>query len=374
MIKILFLVNADWAFIINRLPIAIAAKERGYDVHIACHFTGKESFLESFGFNVHFIPFNRNASNPFKEVFTLFKVRELLFKIKPDLLHAVTIKPVLYGGLMCRLLPKCAFVAAISGLGIVYSSNTPKNLLIRKVTNFIYKIILKGDSFKVIFQNSSDKRILQSLSGLNDVNIVQIKGSGADLSIFKPKEETDGVPIVSMACRLIKEKGIFEFFEAAKILKSNGVLVRFQIVGAPDPGSSHSITENEMNFLKKDNLVNFLGHRDDVAEIFRSSSIIAFPSYYGEGLPKVLIEAAACGKPVVTTSNVGCSEAVIDGVTGLIVPPKDSESLAEALLKLLSDKELRLKMGRNARAFAEDEFDVNAVVSKHMDIYSELLT
>jgi len=372
--KILFLVNVDWAFIINRLPIAIAAKEKGYEVHIACHFTGKEKFLESFGFVMHSVSFNRNASNPFKELLTLAKIYMLLREIKPDLIHSITIKPVLYGGLVCRLLPKCAFIAAISGLGIVYSSDVPRNVFLRKMTNIIYRIILKGDAFKVIFQNSSDRKILQDLAGLKDINISQIRGSGADLKIFKLTDEPDGIPVVSMACRLIKEKGIFEFFEAAKFIKSEGFSVKFQVIGSPDPGNSNSITEDEIDMLKKDNVVKFLGHRDDVAEIFSRSTIVAFPSYYGEGLPKVIIEAAACGRPVVTTSNPGCAEAVVEGLTGLIVPPQDSRALAEAILTLLRDKKLRLEMGKNARLFAEKEFDVNSVVSKHLSIYSELLS
>jgi glycosyltransferase involved in cell wall biosynthesis len=372
--KLLYLVNADWAFMVNRLPIAIEAVRQGYSVHIACAFTGREDELRSYGFILHEIKFTRSGHNPFTELFTVLSIFRLVRQLKPDLIHAVTIKPVLYGGIISKVLRVPAFVAAISGLGFVFTSNTLKAVTLRKFAEIAYRFALSVNNIKVIFQNPFDKSIVQKAANLEDRNIIMIKGSGADLTEYTVTEPPNGTPIVAMACRLLKEKGVYEFIESARSIKNKGIDCRFWLIGAPDYGNPHSITDGEIAQWDKEGHVEFFGHRSDISSLFSQSTIVVLPSYYGEGLPKVLIEAAACGRPVITTDNPGCAEAVINNVTGIVVPIRDVNALSDAIEFLLNNSDLRIDMGRQGRILAEKEFDISSVVSTHLSVYKELLT
>ncbi|MEN3158179.1 glycosyltransferase family 4 protein [Alkalimonas sp. NCh-2] len=371
--KILYLVNADWAFIVNRLPIAIEALKHGYDVHIACAFTGREDELRSYGFTLHEVPFTRSGLNPFVEMATVANVFRLIRFLKPDLIHAVTIKPVIYGGIVSRALRVPAFVAAISGLGFVFTSDTMKASILRRFAKLAYKFALSGKNIKVIFQNTFDRNTIQAAAKIKDNNIVMIKGSGADLDEYSVSTPPVGTPVVAMACRLLKEKGVFEYVEAANKLREKGIDCKFQLIGSPDYGNPHSITDEQLIQWQHEGVVELLGHRTDIATLFSNANIIVLPSYYGEGLPKVLIEAAACGRPVVTTDNPGCAEAVVDNVTGIIVPARDVDALSDAIELLINDEILRTQMGREGRLFAEKMFDIKAVVQVHLSVYKQLL-
>ncbi|WP_445427646.1 glycosyltransferase family 4 protein [Alishewanella sp. HL-SH05] len=371
--KIIFLVNVDWFFISHRLPIAIAAKNSGYDVHIACNFTEHYVLLESYGFTLHHIPFDRSGGGIRHELNTLFRIRQVFKDVKPELVHAVTIKPVLYGGLVGRVLGIKNMVYAVSGLGLVFVAEGFAARVRRFLVTALYKFSLGVKNFRVIFQNPVDKSILKKAVGLNEKRCVMIKGSGADLTTYNVADEPDGTPVVVMAARLLREKGVYQFVEAARLLKEKGVLARFHLVGEPDPGNPNTVKLDELDKWRHQGIVEILGFRSDIPEVFASSHIVVLPSFYGEGLPKVLIEAAACGRAIVTTNNPGCAEAVIDGESGIIVPAKDSQALADAIEKLVTDKTLRLKMGKSGRALAEREFDVQSVVAKHLDIYQLLL-
>lgn len=370
--KILFLVNADWAFMVNRLPIAIEALKKGYEVHIACAFTGKESDLLSYGFVMHNIPFTRSGHNPFVELRALKNIYSLIRKLRPSIIHAITIKPVLYGGVISRILKVPGFAAAISGLGYIFTGNDLKVRILRKFVEIAYRFALSGN-VKVIFQNPFDRSVLQKIANIDSNNIRMIKGSGVDLDEYSVTAAPEGVPVVAMASRLLKEKGVYEFVEAARSIKAKGTSCRFLLIGAPDFGNPYSITNEEIEHWRSEGVIETLGYRTDIADLFSKANVVALPSYYGEGLPKVLIEAAACGRPTVTTDNPGCAEAVIDNITGLIVPCKNSIKLCDAIERLIDNKSLRDEMGRQGRLLAEKEFDIKSVVEKHFSIYEELL-
>ena len=371
--KLLFLVNVDWFFISHRLPIAIKAISQGYEVHIACEFTDNKELLERLGLIVHRVPFSRNGRCLLKEVLTLLAIYNIFREIKPDLVHAVTIKPVLYGGLIARITGIKSFVGAVSGLGLVFVASDLKTKIIRIFVKYLYRLSFKHSNMKAIFQNHVDKRTLLDVNVVEEENAIIIKGSGADLFEYKYKEEPDSVPIVIMACRLLREKGVLDFISMARMLKDKNINAKFILVGEPDYGNPNSFTVEDLAIWKKENFVEVYGFSAHICKLFSNSHIVVLPSYYGEGLPKVLIEAAACGRPIVTTDNPGCMEAVIDNKTGFIVPARDIKSLALAVEKLISNPKLRQKMGKAARIFAEKEFDVNSVVEKHMNIYRELL-
>jgi len=371
--KILFLVNVDWFFVSHRLPIAIQAKAEGYEVHIACNFTDQSGYLTSLGFTLHNVPFDRSGAGITHELKTLLAIKKLLSRVKPDLVHAVTIKPVLYGGVAARMSGVENMLFAVSGLGLVFVAEGLKARLRRWFISWFYKFALGVKNSKVIFQNPVDKNVLKQAIDLKDSNCVMIKGSGADLTTYNVVVEPEGTPIVVMAARLLKEKGVYQFVEAARLLRERGVLADFQLVGEPDPGNPNTVKHAELEVWQKEGIIKTLGFSSDIPQVFASSNIVVLPSFYGEGLPKVLIEAAACGRAIVTTNNPGCAEAVNHGVNGLIVPAKDSKALADAIEKLVVDKPLRLQMGKAGRELAEREFDVYSVVAKHIEIYKDLL-
>jgi glycosyltransferase involved in cell wall biosynthesis len=371
--KILFIVNVDWFFVSHRLPIALSAIKEGYEVHIACDITDKGEYLTNLGLKVHPLPFSRSGKNIFSELNSLRAIYKLLKNVKPDLVHAVTIKPVLYGGIISRVCNVRAFVGAVSGLGLVFIANDLKTKAIRIFVKALYKLSFKHRNMKAIFQNEVDKSTLINSGIITADDTILIKGSGADLSEYSFSVEDQGTPKVIMAARLLKEKGVLEFISMARTLKEKGVVANFLLVGEPDYGNPNSFTANDLVLWKRAGFIELVGFSNDIPKLFSQSHVVVLPSFYGEGLPKVLIEAAACGRPIVTTNNPGCREAVIENETGFIVPIKDVDALSASVLKLIEDKALRIQMGLAAREFAVKEFDVRSVVKKHLEIYKELL-
>lgn len=372
--KLLFVVNVDWFFISHRLPIALEAIKQGYQVHLACTFSDKKVWLENMGVHCHEIKFSRSGSSFYVELSSLLSIRSLVKRLEPDVVHAVTIKPVIYTGFSSQFIARSpSFVAAISGLGYVFTADTLRAKFTRLLVSFMYKFALRSKRKVVIFQNTSDQKILSEIVNLSEDEIDLIKGSGADLSIYKNKDEPKvSTKVISMACRLLKEKGVYQFVDAARIVKNMYPETEFWLIGGVDPENPNSVTQEEVDSWVEEGIIKALGQRDDIPDLFSQSHIVTLPSFYGEGVPKVLIEAAACGRPIVTTDNPGCRDAVIDSKTGLIVPVRDSESLARALSKLLINDSMRTDMGAKAREYAVKEFDVNNVVSKHLEIYETL--
>ena len=370
--KLLYIVNVDWFFVSHRLPIATEALRQGYDVHIASNFTIHFDYLESLGFTLHRVNFDRSGAGIIHEYKTFISICMLLKKIKPDLVHAVTIKPVLYGGIAARISGVRNMVFAVSGLGLVFVAKGLSAKIRRWFISRLYRFAFGVKNCKVIFQNPVDKMVVQKIVGLADNRCVMIKGSGVDLRKYTVQQEPESVSVV-MAARLLVEKGVYQFIDASRLLKQRGVEARFKLVGEPDPGNPNTVRSEELKLWETEGVVELLGFREDINNVFAMSNIVVLPSFYGEGLPKVLIEAAACGRAIVTTDNPGCLEAVEVDKSGFIVPIKDSEALANAIERLVNDDELRRSFGDAGRRLAEREFDVNSVVNKHLDIYNGLL-
>ena len=370
--KILFLVNVDWFFVSHRLPIALQAQKEGYEVHVACKFSSHYDFLSSCGFNLHSISFDRSGAGFLYELRTLFSIRRLFKLVAPDLVHAVTIKPVLYGGVAARLTGVKSMAFAISGLGLVFVADGAMAKARRWFISQFYQFALNINNSKVIFQNPEDKKILQRMLRLPDRRSEMIRGSGVDLSVYSVEPEPNKISVV-MAARLLKDKGVYQFIDAARILRKRGIPVLFKLVGTPDFGNPNTVTNEELTFWCNEGTVELLGFREDIHRVFADSNIVVLPSFYGEGLPKVLMEAAACGRAVVTTDNPGCVAATEPGVTALIVPVKDSIALAEAIATLISDPARRKRMANAGRRLAEEAFTIEKVVEQHMDIYRDLI-
>jgi glycosyltransferase involved in cell wall biosynthesis len=366
--KLLFVVNVDWFFISHRLPIALAAKKEGYEVHIACGITNKKTILEEHGIIVHPLAISRSGVGLINELKTLQQLYVVIKSIKPDVMHSVTIKPVLYGNMVARLLKVPVRVASISGLGYVFIADGIKARLFRLFISTLYKIALGGVK-AVIFQNTSDRDSLKELGVINREQEVFIRGSGVTLEHYPVVEEPNGVPTVMLVARLLVDKGVEEFVEAAKMLKLTRPEVRMVLVGDIDNENPKSITAVQLNDWVKENTIEHWGYSLKIAETMSKSNIIVLPSYR-EGLPKSLIEAAACSRAVITTDVPGCRDAIVVNVTGLLVPVKTVKPLKDAILKLIDDVELRHSYALAGRKLAEEAFDIKDVVHKHMAIYS----
>ena len=365
--KLLFIVNVDWFFISHRLPIAIAAIEEGYDVHIACGITDKKELLEREGIIVHPLALSRSGVGLFGELKTLKQLYSIIRDIKPDIIHSVTIKPVLYGNIVARLLSVPVRVSAISGLGYVFIAAGIKAKLFRTLISSLYKLALSGAK-AVIFQNSADRDILRKLGVVHQEQEIFIRGSGVNLNHYPVLSEPTGQPVVMLIARLLIDKGVNEFAEAARIIKSQRSDVRMVLVGDADLENPKSVSPCQINEWVADGIIEHWGYSNKVAEVIPQSNIMVLPSYR-EGLPKSLIEAAACGRAVITTDVPGCRDAIEPNQTGVLVPAKSSEPLAEAIMTLLADDKLRNSLAISGRALAESEFDINDVVSKHLAIY-----
>lgn len=369
---LLFVVNNPAFFMSHRVPVALAAQKAGYDVHVATMDGPAVADIQALGMTHHAIPMTRSGKNPLQELGTLLALVRLFRRLRPLVVHLVTIKPVLYGGIAARLARVPGMVAAISGLGFVFLSNSLKMRLLRAVVARLYRIALGHPNSRVIFQNANDRDLLKSLGAVRDEQVVIIRGAGVDLDAFRPMPEPPAPPVVvTMVARLLRDKGVQEFVQAARLLRERGVPVTMQLVGGLDAGNPASATQADVDAWQQDGCVQALGERPDVAALYAAAHIAVLPSYR-EGLPKSLIEAAACGRAVVTTDVPGCRDAIEPNVTGLLVPVRDAAALADAIARLAEDAALRQAMGAAGRALAEREFDINQVARIHVALYDAL--
>ncbi len=370
--KLFIVVNVDWFFLSHRLPVALGAKDAGWDVTIVTADTGKLKDIENKGLKVINLPMSRSGMNIAEELGTLRFLFKLYKKEKPDIVHHVGMKTILWGTLAAKFSNVKGVVNAISGLGGFFADDNRG--LLRKILPAVLKISHNRRNILCIFQNSEDKDLYVSHNIIKADQARYIKGSGIDLAEFSYNPEpSDGKITVVITARMIEEKGIFILTEAAERLRAKYEdNVEFLLIGGLDdhPGA---ITKEQLSQRCDNKYIKWMGYRTDVREILMKSHIVAFPSYYMEGLPKSLIEACAIGRPIITCNSVGCKETVIDGVNGFLIPPKDIDALVQKLEILIKDAALREKMGREGRKYAEECFDIHSVVKKHMNIYSELI-
>ncbi|WP_370246280.1 glycosyltransferase family 4 protein [Candidimonas sp. SYP-B2681] len=367
----MFVVNNPAFFLSHRLPLALGAKEAGFEVHVATMDGPSVPEILAHGLVHHVIPMSRSGRNPAQEVQSIYALWKLFRRLQPDVVHAVTIKPVLYGGIAARLARVPAYIAAISGLGFVFSDRDRRFNFLRLAATGLYRLALGHPNSRVIFQNVNDSEVLRRARVVRPEQVVLIRGSGVDLNEFQASPEPDGPPVAIMAARLLFDKGVAEFVEAARMTAGDASGLRWLLVGAPDPGNPASISELEFASWQREGFVQCLGERSDIAALYQQSNIAVLPSYR-EGLPKSLVEAAACGRAVVTTDVPGCRDAIEPGISGLLVPARNARALADAVLRLAREPELRHKMGAEGRILAEQEFDIRKVVQAHVGLYEML--
>ena len=369
---LLFVVNVDWFFLSHRLPIALEAMRQGYQVHIATGLTDRLNELQRNGLVVHPLALDRSSAGVRNAWRTMLQLWKIYKAVRPDVVHLVTIKPVLLGGLVARLAGVPAVVAAVSGLGFVFMARGAKAAVRRWLVGAVYRLALGHGNLKVIFQNADDLRSLAKVAHLPGAKVAMIRGSGVDLVRFAQVPLPSGVPVVLLATRLLADKGVLEFVQAARLLKQRGCNARFVLVGTVDTANPTSFRNTDVLTWVDEGAVEWWGHRADMPQVLAASQLVVLPSYR-EGLPKVLIEAAACGRAVLTTEVPGCRDAIDPGITGVLVPVRNVVALANAMEALINDSVRCQVMGDAGRALAEKAFDVRQVVAAHLQIYQELI-
>ena len=370
--KLFIVVNVDWFFLSHRKDVALAAKKAGWDVTIVTADKGKLKDIEALGLKVINLPMSRSGMNIVEELKTLNWLRKLYKREKPDVVHHVGMKTILWGTLAAKFSRVHGVVNAISGLGGFFAEDN-KGMLAR-VMPIVLRFSHNRKNLLCIFQNDDDWGLYVKHGIIKHEQGRFIKGSGVDLNQFcYTPEPEDGKIKVMLTARMIVEKGVFLLTEAAERLRSKYEgKVQFLLVGGLDdhPGA---ITKEQLDAVCDGEYIQWLGYRTDVRDLLKQCHIMAFPSYYMEGLPKSLIEADAIGRPIITSNSVGCKETLVDSYNGFLIQPKDVDALTEKLDLLLSDKELRVKMGKNARKYAEDYFSIEVVKERHLAIYDELV-
>ncbi|WEK71719.1 MAG: glycosyltransferase family 4 protein [Candidatus Chryseobacterium colombiense] len=370
---LLMVANVDWFFISHRLCIAQQASKDGWKVFVACEDTGRKKEIEVDGITFIDFKFSRSGINPLKEFKTLGQFYQLYKKVKPDVVHHITLKPVTYGSIIARTLNMKGVLNAVSGLGYNFTGDrkgSVQRLMIR-----LMRYGFDRDKLTVIFQNDDDQRVFKNLRILSKKNtIARIKGSGVDLVKYEKSlfPSFDRIKIV-LPIRMLWDKGVKELREASELLKEK-YHDQLQIIlsGLADEDNKAGVPASYLNDWQDGDYVVWIGYQKDMVKVYKDSHIVILPSYR-EGMPKTLIEACAIGRAIITTDAIGCRECVDEGINGLKVPVYSVRELADAIEKLVVNPDLIEKMGYQSRIKAEKEFDVNAVIKRHLEIYKDLL-
>jgi len=371
--KILLFANTDWYLYNFRLPLAKYLREKGLEVILVSPPGGYGPKLEENGFRWISVPMERRSLNPWKEFKLLRHLVKLYAKEKPDLVHHFTIKNVVYGSLAARMAGIKPRVNAVTGLGHIFTSNGWLARLIRPIVSRLLRVALQGDESLLILQNPDDYQAFVNAGLVLPKDIRLIRGSGVDTERFKPSsQKRQGVFRVLLATRLLWEKGVGEYVEAARNLKSHNQAIEFLLAGSPDPGNPASVPQAQIDAWAREGIITALGHLDKMEDILNEVDLVVLPSYR-EGLPRILLEAAAYGLPIVTTDAPGCREIVADDVNGFLVPCKDSAALVTAIQRILDNPEERARMGAASRSKVLAEFDQKIVLRETFDVYRELL-
>lgn len=371
--KLLYLVSEDWYFVSHRLALAVAAQDAGYDVSVATRVNKDGDNIRNAGLRLLPITFERAGLGPALEIQTIARLIALYRQERPSIVHHVSVKPVIYGSIAARASGVRGIVNALMGLGYVFSSQSAKARALRPAVRAGLGLALRAPNTRVIIQNSDDQALLaqQSLARGKDVRL--IRGSGVDPRDFPVTPCPPGTPLVVLPARLLKDKGVEEFVDAAKILKSRGIDARFALVGDPDPLNPASFLKSTVDAWVASGAVEHWGWQPQSAmpSILASSSIVCLPSYR-EGLPKALLEAAASGRAIVTTDVPGCREIVHHAINGWLVPARDAAALANALQEAINNPALRQSYGEAGRAMVEQEFSMQHVIEQTLAVYREL--
>lgn len=382
--KVLLVANTAWYLFNFRRSLAETLRDSGWEVVLVASRGPYLEDLEGLGFRCIPFDFARGSKNPFRELQVVKNLYDLYRRERPAVVHHFTIKCVLYGTVAARLAGSIGIIDAVTGLGYAYTNADLRSRLIRKIIQPIYRLALNSPGVRMIFQNSRDRDVFVR-SGLVPLErTTVIRGSGVDSREFRPPSEdsgskgtatepADAPPLkILFASRLLRNKGVFELVDAARRLCPSHPRVEFLVAGDLDPDNPASLTVKELEALRTEPNIRYLGHVDHMPDLLRRSDVVVLPTYYPEGTPRILLEAAATGLPLVATEIPGCLGVVRDGVNGFLVPVRDATALAEALERLIGDSALRKRMGRAGRRLVRERFDEEIVLRETLRVYEEL--
>jgi glycosyltransferase involved in cell wall biosynthesis len=366
---LIFLLTEDWFFASHFLKRALAAKAAGWLVVLVARQSEATTAIRAQGIEVIPVDFIRRRLNPFAELRFTWQLARLYREIKPDLVHHIALKPIVIGGIAARLAGIKTIVNAPVGLGFVFSSDKLLAKILRPFVSLGLRYTLTPPGAKVIFENPDDLAALTEAGMVRGDAAVLIRGAGVDIAEFAPSPEPPPPVRVILIARMIREKGVADFAAAARLLKGQA---EFLLVGAPDEGNPNTVTAAELKAWQAEGILTWLGPRRDIAALLATAHIACQPSSYREGLPKSALEAMAAGKPLVASDIPGCREAVVQGVTGLLAPPRNPVALAAALETLIKDPALRANMGAAARLRVEENFSDAIICAKTLLVYEAL--
>jgi glycosyltransferase involved in cell wall biosynthesis len=373
--KILYVINVDWYFSLHWLDRAKAALAGGADVHVGMFFQNEKVKIEllSIGFTCHDIPFERKNLNPVDEWRSFVRVRRLFKDLQPDVVHCITWKPVIYGGVIAKL-TNTPVVLSLAGLGMLFSSHKFGYKMLRRPLAFLLAIATNRRCALLTFENNHDFKRLGGMVSIASENVRIIPGAGVDTSKFLPADNHNKKLVVLFAARLLKSKGLGLLVRAIEGIASDGFSVELHVAGIRDEDSRDAIKDQRLkSWFMSDNIV-WHGRVRNMADLVSKADIVCLPTSYGEGIPRILIEASSCEKPIVTTDVAGCNEFVVEGNNGLLVPVNNVVALSEAIKSLIKSEPLRKELGRNGRIKVERYYSNDKVISKTLALYEELLS
>lgn len=370
--RVLFLANTDWYLYNFRLDLAKAVREAGHEVILAAPEGVFQRAIEEEGFAFQPVKMSRRGVNPIEEWAAVRRMEGLYREVQPDLVHHFTLKAVVHGSLGAKRAGVPHIVNAVAGLGYAFTDPSLKARLIRQ--GIVRALRRSLDGTELILQNPDDERVLHEAGVLTGSRAHLIRGSGVDIDRFVPLPETPGPPLVVLASRMLWGKGIQTFVDAAERVRTTMPTVVMALVGPTDPGNPAAVPETQLKAWDSSGMVEWWGFRHDMEQVLSDAHVVCLPSEYGEGVPRILIEGAASGRPLVATDIPGCREICVDHETGLLVRPGDASALSHALLDLLRDRDLRQKLGRGARRLAEEAFSARSVIDATFDVYRSLTT
>lgn len=370
-IKLFFVVSEDWSFWSHRLSLALAAKEAGYEVTLLTKVNKLEDMIREKGINVVNVNFSRSSSSPFKDLKNVFKLIRIFRKEQPDIVHNVALKTILISSIAAYFNKNIFVINAFTGLGYVFSSSQAQARFIRFFLVPFFRIIFRKSNYYTIFQNPDDMALFRKSRMITSDKSVLIRGSGVDINEFRESPDPNDTPVIMLASRLLWDKGVGEFMEAAIRIKKEGIKAHFTLVGDVDKANPMSIPISTLKQWETDGYVTWKGHSKTMPETLASASIVCLPSYR-EGLPKVLLEAAAVGRPLIATDVPGCREIVINNKNGILVKLKDVDTLYQAIKTLIEDKSMRTEMGHKGRQLVEAELSTEKVNAETIKLYKKL--
>lgn len=374
--KLLFNITEDWFFLSHFLSRALYAKSKGYKIYVCSKNNQNKKNIESYGINFISLPFNRKNINPFYEIYILMRTILIYREIKPDIVHQIAAKPIIYGSIAAKICNIKSVINAPVGLGYVFTSNSIKAKLLKPLLKFLLKKLLnshnkKNRKNKVIFENNDDLEYFINLGAVNRNDSVLIRGAGIKIRNINYKKESSKKITVTLVSRMLKDKGIYEFVSAVRKLKNQKIEGRFLLAGDIDLLNPSSLNRQTLINWNKEGVIEWLGWVDNIDKVLTETDIICLPSYR-EGLPKALLEGASFGLPIVTTDTVGCRDVVDEGINGFLVPIKNIDKLANKISLLMADKNLRCKMGKESLRIAKTKFSESIINDQTLSIYNEL--